>query len=244
MRIPLTTGRRTLFLALFAAAMLAFLPLRLALGWSGLDGQGFAAREVTGSLWSGRLVEARFGDIALGDLDAGLSPFALLIGRARIALASESNDPAQRLAGVVEIGRNRAAVIDASGPLSPGNAFAPLPVSALNLDGVTVRFVDGACQAAEGRVRASLAGAFLGQPLPGALSGGCAAAAARQRRRGGRQSPALARWPLSRRPYPRPDRSGDRGAAGWRGLRGQWRGADLLDRRTLLNRLTNPLRCR
>ncbi|MBB6503978.1 general secretion pathway protein N [Sphingomonas endophytica] len=171
MRIPLTTGRRTLFLALFAAAMLAFLPLRLALGWSGLDGQGFAAREVTGSLWSGRLVEARFGDIALGDLDAGLSPFALLIGRARIALASESNDPAQRLAGVVEIGRNRAAVLDASGPLSPGNAFAPLPVSALNLDGVTVRFVDGACQAAEGRVRASLAGAFLGQPLPGALSG-------------------------------------------------------------------------
>lgn len=171
MRIPLTTGRRTLFLALFAAAMLAFLPLRLALGWSGLDGQGFAAREVTGSLWSGRLVEARFGDIALGDLDAGLSPFGLLIGRARIGLASESNDPTQRLAGVVEIGRNRAAVIDASGPLSPGNAFAPLPVSALNLDGVTVRFVDGTCQSAEGRVRATLAGAFLGQPLPGALSG-------------------------------------------------------------------------
>lgn len=171
MRIPLSTGRRTLFLALFAAAMLAFLPLRLALGWSGLDGQGFAAREVTGSLWSGRLIEARFGDIALGDLDAGLSPFALLIGRARIALASDSNDPTQRLSGVVEIGRNRAAVVDASGPLSPGNAFAPLPVSALNLDGVTVRFVDGACQSAEGRVRASLAGAFLGQPLPGALSG-------------------------------------------------------------------------
>ncbi|VXC50767.1 type II secretion system protein N [Sphingomonas sp. 8AM] len=171
MRIPLTTRRRTLFLALFAAAMLVFLPLRLALGWSGLDAQGFAAREVTGSLWSGRLVEARFGDIALGDLDAGLSPFALVIGRARIALSSEAADPAQRLAGVVEIGRNRAAVIGVSGPLSPGNAFAPLPVSALTLDAVTVRFVDGACQAGEGRVRATLAGAFLGQSLPGALSG-------------------------------------------------------------------------
>jgi general secretion pathway protein N len=151
--------------------MLAVLPLRLALGWGGLDGQGFTAREVTGSLWSGRLVEARFGEIALGDLDAGLSPLALLIGRARIALASESDDPAQRLAGTVEIARNRAAVIDATGPLAPGNAFAPLPVTALNLDGVTVRFVDGTCDAAEGRVRATLAGAFLGQPLPGALSG-------------------------------------------------------------------------
>ena len=171
MRISLATGRRTLFLAFFAVAMLAFLPLRLALGWGGLAGQGFTAREVTGSLWSGRLVEARFGDIALGDLDAGLSPFALLIGRARIALAGESDDPARRLSGTVEIGRNRAAVIDATGPLSPGNAFAPLPVTALDLDALTVRFVDGTCQAAEGRVRATLAGAFLGQPLPGALSG-------------------------------------------------------------------------
>ncbi len=171
MRIALATRRRTLFLAVFALAMLAFLPLRLALGWGGLDGQGFTAREVTGSLWSGRLVEARFGEIALGDLDAGLSPLALLIGRARIALESESDDPAQRLSGTVEIARNRAAVIDATGPLAPGNAFAPLPVTALNLDAVTVRFVDGACEAARGRVRATLAGAFVGQPLPGALSG-------------------------------------------------------------------------
>lgn len=171
MRIRLATGRRTLFLAFFALAMLAFLPLRLALGWSGLDGQGFTAREVTGSLWSGRLVEAKFGDIALGDLDAGLSPVALLIGRARIALQGQGDDSAQRIVGTVEIGRNRAAVIDARGPLSPGNAFAPLPVTALDLDGVTVRFVDGACESAEGRVRATLAGAFVGQPLPGAISG-------------------------------------------------------------------------
>ena len=113
MRIRLATGRRALFLAMFALAMLAFLPMRLALGFAGLDAQGFSAREVRGSLWSGRLVEARFGDIALGDLDAGVSPLALLIGRARIALQGESADPAQRLAGVVEIARHRAAIIGA-----------------------------------------------------------------------------------------------------------------------------------
>lgn len=171
MRIRLATRRRTLFLALFALAVAIFLPMRLALGWAGLDAQGFTAREVTGSVWSGRLVEARFGDIALGDLDAGVSPLALLIGRARVALESRSADPARRLAGTVEIGRNRAAVIDARGPLTPGNAFAPLPVSSLDLDQVSVRFVDSACEAAEGRVRAGLSGDFLGQPLPGALSG-------------------------------------------------------------------------
>jgi general secretion pathway protein N len=171
MRIRMATGRRTLFLAMFACAMLAFLPLRLALGWSGIDTQGFTAREATGSLWSGRLLEARFGDLALGDLDAGVSPLALLIGRARIALEGQAADPAQRLRGSVELARGRSAVLGASGTLSPGAAFAPLPVTALALDDVTIRFVDGACQQADGRVRADMAGNFLGQPLPGTVSG-------------------------------------------------------------------------
>ena len=171
MRIRLATGRRALFIALFALAVLVFLPMRLALGWAGLDAQGFTAREVTGSLWSGRLVEARFGDIALGDLDAGVSPLALLVGRARIALAGASADPSRQLSGTVELARNRAAIIDARGPLTPGNAFRPLPVTALDLDDVTVRFDNSACEQAEGRVRATLSGQFLGQPLPGAISG-------------------------------------------------------------------------
>jgi general secretion pathway protein N len=170
MRIRLTTNRRTLFLAMFVAAMLALLPLRLVLGWAELDDQGFAAREVRGSVWSGRLSEARFGDLALGDLDARVSPLALLIGRARVALESRSGS-AQALSGTVELSRNRAGVIGATGPIEPGSAFAPLPVTALNLDEVSVRFVDGACEAAEGRVRAEIAGTFLGATLPGAVSG-------------------------------------------------------------------------
>ncbi|WP_375272994.1 type II secretion system protein N [Sphingomonas sp.] len=166
----MSTNRRTLFLAMFALAMLALLPLRLVLGWAGLDDQGFAARQVRGSVWSGRLSEARFGDLALGDLDARVSPLALLIGRARVALESRSGG-AQALSGTVELSRNRAGVIGATGPIEPGSAFAPLPVAALNLDEVSVRFVDGACEAAEGRVRAEIAGTFLGATLPGAVSG-------------------------------------------------------------------------
>lgn len=169
--IRLATRRTTIFLAVFAVAMVVFLPMRLALGWAGLDGQGFTAREVRGSLWSGRLVEARFGELALGDLRASVSPFALLLGRARIALSGRGADPEARLRGTVELSRGRAAVLDASGALAPGSAFAPLPVSALDLDEVTVRFVDGACQEAEGRVRAELSGTFLGAALPGTISG-------------------------------------------------------------------------
>lgn len=171
MRIRLSTGRRALFLGLFALAALAFLPMRLALGWAGIDDQGFTAREVRGSLWSGRLSEARFGELALGDLDAAVSPPALLLGRARIGLEREAPVEAQRLTGTVEIGRSRAAVLGATGPIEPGNAFFPLPVSALNLTDASVRFVDGACESAEGRVTATMTGTFLGATLPGAVSG-------------------------------------------------------------------------
>ena len=171
MRIRLGTDRRTLFLAMFVGALLISLPLRLVLGWAGLDDQGFAAREVRGSVWSGRLSEARFGDLALGDLDARVSPLALLIGRARVALESRSGNAPSTLSGTVELSHGRAGVIGATGPIEPGSAFAPLPVTALNLDEVSVRFVDGACEAAEGRVRAEISGTFLGAALPGAVSG-------------------------------------------------------------------------
>lgn len=169
--IRLATRRGTLLLAFFALAFVAFLPMRLALGWAGLDAQGFTAREVRGSLWSGRLVEARFGDLALGDLRAGVSPLALLIGRARISLSGRAVDPDERLRATVELSRGRAAVLDASGAIAPGSAFSPLPVTALDLDEVTVRFVDGACAEAEGRVRAEMTGTFMGAALPGTVSG-------------------------------------------------------------------------
>ena len=96
-RIRLTTGPGALFLAFFVAALIAFLPLRLALGWFGLAEQGMTAREVTGSIWAGELREARFGQVALGDLSAGVSPLPLLVGRARVDLDGSGVPPAGRL---------------------------------------------------------------------------------------------------------------------------------------------------
>jgi hypothetical protein len=70
----------------FAAALLALLPLRLVAGWVGLDETGLSAREVRGSVWSGRLSETRIAGLLLGDLHAGLEPLPLLVGRVRVAV--------------------------------------------------------------------------------------------------------------------------------------------------------------
>jgi general secretion pathway protein N len=169
MRIRLRTGRTALFLAMLVVALIVFLPLRLVLGWAGLAEQGLTARSVGGTFWEGSIREARFGDVALGDMDAGIAPLPLLLGRARIELASRAAPGAPSITGAVTVSRHAAGLDDANAAIPVGRALAPLPISAIDLTDVSVRFVDGACDRAEGRVRATLAGSAL--PTPAAMAG-------------------------------------------------------------------------
>lgn len=166
-RIRLRTGPAALFGGLMLLALLVFLPMRLVLGWIGLGDQGFSARSVTGSVWDGRLEEARFGDLALGSLDASVSPLALLLGRARVAI---DGDPGI-VHGALVLSRHGQGVDDLTATLPTGRAFAPLPVTQLALENVTIRFQDDTCERAEGRVRATLVGEAAGIALPSELSG-------------------------------------------------------------------------
>jgi general secretion pathway protein N len=161
-----------LFGAMLMIGLLLFLPMRLALGWFGLGEQGLVARRVSGSIWGATMSEARFGDLVLGDLSARLSPLPLFLGRARVALAGPDAAPAAGLKAAVTVSRHAVGIEDATGSLPTGRVFAPVPVTTLDLDDVTVRFRDGACEAAEGRVRATLGPAPIGEvTLPAAVSG-------------------------------------------------------------------------
>ncbi|MFW2852182.1 type II secretion system protein N [Sphingomonas sp. TX0543] len=171
MRIRLSTGRGTLFLAALVVALIALLPMRLALAWFGLAEAGMSAREVRGSIWSGALTEARFGDIALGDLSAHVSPLQLLLGRARVSLAAPDSTGAARVTGAIDVTRHSVGLNNLTASLPVGSAFAPVPVRTLELEGVNVGFTDDSCTHADGRVRAVLSGDVAGQPIPPSMSG-------------------------------------------------------------------------
>jgi general secretion pathway protein N len=168
-RIRLSTGPGLLFAAAFVLALIAFLPMRLVLGWIGLGDQGLAARSVDGSVWWGTLTDARFGDLAVGDLDASLSPVQLLLGRAKVSL--DSRGETRTLHGALRVSRHSFGLDEMTGALSAGTVFAPVPVTGVDLDAVTVRFQDGTCQRAEGRVKAILSGDVGGLPLSQGMSG-------------------------------------------------------------------------
>lgn len=170
-RFRLRTGPIALFGAVFAAALIVLLPLRLVLGWFDLDRTGLAAREATGSVWFGHLREAQLGRIALGDLRAGVSPWPLLVGRARVDLATTEERSLRTLTGAISVSRHSVGVDDMTASLAVADAFAPLPVSAVDLDQVSVRFIDGRCETATGRVKATLGGDIAGISLGQGLSG-------------------------------------------------------------------------
>lgn len=168
MRIRLPLGRSLFFVCAFLFALVALLPLRLALDWLALDQRGFAARETQGSLWLGAISEAQWGGVALGDLQARLRTLPLLALRARIDV--DSLDAPKRVDGGITVTRNSFGVDDMTARIEAAGLFAPLPVSALDLSDVTVRYANGACVAAEGTVIATVS-AVPGLPLSPQLGG-------------------------------------------------------------------------
>lgn len=162
-RLPL--GRAVLFLAALAFALVALLPLRVAAGWFDLGGRGLSAREASGSLWSGALMEARFGPVPLGDLRARLELLPLLLGRARLDLSRE--EAQGRLDGSVTVSRNGFGIEDVTGQIRLGALFAPSPLATLDLADVSARFENGLCESAEGQVRAGLGGELAAAGLAG-----------------------------------------------------------------------------
>lgn len=161
--------RIAFFAAVFVLALIATLPLRVAAGWLGLDDRGLAAREAAGSVWSGRLSEAQLGRAPLGDLSARLRVLPLLIGKARVALARPGElDPFE---GALTASPGGFGIDDMSGRLRVAALFAPLPISAIDLEGVSAGFSGGRCSRAEGQVRAMLSGEIAGIGLPSGFTG-------------------------------------------------------------------------
>lgn len=161
---------RIALILLFALALLIFLPMRIALGAAGLERLGIAAREVRGTVWSGRIDQLMLGDMPMGSVRAGLSPVSLLVGRARFDIARQAGLP-NDVRGALTVGFGRIGVDDVTGVVPLGRTFAPLPVDSLMMDDVTAWYAGDSCGHAEGRVRAHLAGQFPGLNLAQGLSG-------------------------------------------------------------------------
>ena len=170
MGLTLSRRMRIILGLLLLLGLLLFLPMRVALGLAGLERLGIAARDVRGTVWSGRIDQLMLGEMPLGSVRAGLSPVALLVGRARFDIVRKQG-LADDISGAVTIGFGRIGIDDATGIVPLGKSFAPLPIASLMLDDVSAYYAGDRCGHAEGRVRARMAGQFPGLNLSQGLSG-------------------------------------------------------------------------
>jgi len=97
-------------------------------------------------------------------------PFAALDARARKWLEGRL-ESFKAAGGALVMATHSFGLEDMSGQFRTGALFAPVPISALDLDDVSVHFDDGQCESAEGRVRATASGEVAGIPVPTGLAG-------------------------------------------------------------------------
>ncbi len=158
-------------LAIAVTALIAFFPMRLALGLSGLDERGFSAREVAGTIWQGRLIGARAGALPLGDLDAGLRFMPLLSGAAELQLSRPADGATAGFTALISSQSGALSVREANGSVPLGSSLAPLPAASVSFTDFSARFADGRCSTAKGEVRLALSSLGPMLPLQGAMAG-------------------------------------------------------------------------
>lgn len=154
----------------FLLALIGSFPLRAACSLFGLDGMGVAARSLRGPVWWGGAEDLQVGDFRIGTVDVMLSPLPLLVGRARLDISREKGLPTD-IKGAISAGIASRGVDDLTGTVPAGRTFAPLPVTALALQDVSIAFAGERCVSAEGRVQAILSGGIAGLNLANGLSG-------------------------------------------------------------------------
>lgn len=155
--------------AVAALAAVALFPLRAALAMSDLGRIGFTARQAGGTVWAGRIGELHLRSQPIGTVDVAFDPIALLFGTVSMRF-SRLDNPDGPLEGRLVAGGTRG-LVDTSGRIAVAEMFSPLPVAALELENVTIRFRDGTCERASGRIRPILAAPVPGLTFDAGLSG-------------------------------------------------------------------------
>ncbi|RQW43780.1 type II secretion system protein N [Novosphingobium sp. LASN5T] len=152
-------------IAVFLAALVVLMPLRIVLGWAG---GALSARYVDGPVWWGRAYDLRIGPVPVGTVDAGLRPLPLLIGRAETWLERPAGTGQAPLRARIGGGAGGLRLADATGSLPLPEGLGQLPASTIGFDQFAVDFADGRCRSASGTLTVTLApvSALMPKPLP------------------------------------------------------------------------------
>lgn len=165
-----STRARIMLVAILAIGLLVTWPLRAAFSIFGLADMGVAARSLHGPIWWGGAEELQIRGVQLGTVNVFLNPVQLLAGRVRVDMTRHVGSP-DDISGAFTVGWGERGIDDVTGAIALAAPLAPLPVSRVEFEDLTVHFAGGRCTVAEGRVRARVPAIVSGLGLANGLSG-------------------------------------------------------------------------
>jgi general secretion pathway protein N len=171
LNLPLSSATLVaLFAALGMILILAAAPLSLALSGRG-PAAGLSAASVSGTVWRGRLTDAAFSGVRLGDVKVGVSPLSLLAAQVRLGFEGDA------ARGAVSLGPRRLQLSDLQADL-PLSALAPDAglAAQVGLTDFDLELHSGACRRAGGEVALEQI-SLAGLELPGLRLAGTATCA-------------------------------------------------------------------
>ncbi|MET0239398.1 MAG: type II secretion system protein N [Sphingobium sp.] len=168
--LRLSPRARSILAVVFLLALVATMPLRFLFSLVDVSELGVSARSLRGPVWWGAAEELQAGPVRIGTVDVMLSPIQLLVGRARFDISRQKGLP-DDIAGALTVGIATRGIDDMTGTLPLGGALAPLPISAVAMQDVSIAFSGQRCVKAEGRLRAMLSAGAPGLDLSNGLSG-------------------------------------------------------------------------
>ena len=140
-------------LTAFLIALLLLFPLRIAIDMAlGRDAL-LSARQVGGTVWSGRIGNAMLGEERLGTFDVALAPLPLVIGRTEVHVV-RLEDPDGPLEGRFFLSGLSEGGASLNGRVNVSGLVAPLPIDALHFENVDALFDGTACKRGTGTIAA------------------------------------------------------------------------------------------
>lgn len=149
---------------LMLVALIIFMPLRTIIA-----GEGISARKVEGIIWDGSIRDLRVGRVTLGDVNARVHFWPLLLARAEISLARGDAPFAPGIQGSVTKRLGGYSIDGLKATLPVAELFAPLPAENIELQDFSARFTAGRCADAGGNVRLTLTNSVPGLDLTNGL---------------------------------------------------------------------------
>ena len=148
--------RMTIIIALLTLlVVIVTFPMRMALAMGPFERGPLQAFSASGTVWSGKLSQVNVGPASLGDMQAGLRFWPLFLGRQSFAV-ERMGDGAAKGHATVSSTPGGYAIEDMTVALPLDGLLAPLPAGQLGFEQVDVRFLDGKCLSASGRLTLSL----------------------------------------------------------------------------------------